>query len=94
MASPEALALVTPAIDERELAEEAALAAVMILETIAGSGGNRDPQQAVVAKVLQVAKSQQTRQRAQRTLDSPWSSFDRRPAQFGPTGTDSPARRT
>jgi len=66
--TPPSLALVTPALDEAALAEEAALAAVMIAEKI--QDGNKDEIRAAMEKVLKSAKGRQIRQRAQKILES------------------------
>jgi HEAT repeat protein len=67
VATPESLALVTPAIDQPGLADEAGLAAVMIAEKMSGDKGALRP---ALEKVLKGAKSQQIRQRAQKALGS------------------------
>ena len=68
VATPESLALVTPAIDQPGLADEAGLAAVMIAEKI--GSGDKNTVRPALEKVLKGAKSQQLRQRAQKVLDS------------------------
>jgi HEAT repeat protein len=68
IATPESLAVVTPALDQPTLAQEAGLAAVMIAEKM--DSGNKAEVRAAMQKVLQSAKSGQIRQRAQKVLDS------------------------
>jgi len=67
VATSESLALVTPALDEAELAEEAGLAAVMIAERI--KDGDRDAIRAAMEKVRQCAKNEQTLQGAGNILE-------------------------
>jgi HEAT repeat protein len=68
IAEPGALAIATPAIDDRALADEAALAAVMIAEKI--KDGSKDEIRAAMDKVLEHAKNQEIRDRAKKVVDS------------------------
>jgi len=67
-AAPESLALVSPSLDDPALSEEAGLAAVMIAEKI--KEGSKDEIRAAMQKVIGNAKSQKTRDRSQKVLDS------------------------
>ncbi len=64
----ESLALVTPSLDDPALAEEAALAAVMIAETI--KDGDKSKLKAAVEKAGKKAKDQKLRDRAAKLLKS------------------------
>ena len=64
----ESLALVTPALDDPALVEEAGLAAVMIAERI--EDGPKDELRPVMEKVGKLVTNQQTRERAQKVLQS------------------------
>jgi len=66
--SPEALALVIPAMDDPVLADEAGLATVRIVEQI--ENGDKEELRAALKKVLDRAGNQQVRQRAQEALAS------------------------
>ncbi len=66
--SPDALAVVAGALDDAALAQEAALAAVMISERIEGDG--KDQITAAMKKVSDKAKDEKTRQRAADVLKS------------------------
>ncbi len=66
--TPEALALAVPAIDDATLAQDAALAAVMIAERI--EGGEADAIRTAMEKAIKVAKEQEIRDRAQKVLDA------------------------
>ncbi len=66
--TPEALALAVPAIDEAPLAQDAALAAVMIAERI--EGGEAEALRTAMEKVVKIAKEQEIRDRAQKVLDA------------------------
>jgi len=66
VATPPSLALVAPALDDPELVQEAALAAVMIAEKM--EGGNKGEMRAVIQNVLKRAKRQQVRDRAKKIL--------------------------
>ncbi len=68
IATAESLALVIPAIDQPALADEAGLAAVMIVEKM--EGGDADAVRAAIEKVLDGTKKKQVRLRAQKVLDS------------------------
>jgi len=68
VAEPKSLALVTPALDDTAVKEEAGLAAVMIAERI--KDGDKAALRAAMEKVLKTGKNQQTRDRAQKVLDS------------------------
>jgi len=69
VATPEALALVVPRLEDLSLVEEAALAAVMIAEKI--EGGADGQIRSAMEKVIEKAKSEEVRQRAQAILDPP-----------------------
>jgi HEAT repeat protein len=64
----ESLALVTAAMDDAALVEQAGLAAVMIAEKT--RDGNKGQVRVAMKKVLECAKSQEIRQRANKILDS------------------------
>ena len=64
VAGNEALAVVTPALDDPALAEEAALAAVLIAEK--WDTPDKQPVRAAMSKVLQCAKNTQIRERAKK----------------------------
>ena len=66
VASTQSLDLATPFLDDPTLAEEAGLAAVMIAEKI--EEGDTAKIRAAMTKVLQAAKGQQIRERAQKVL--------------------------
>ena len=66
--TPESLALVTPALDEPAVAEEAALAAVKTAQAI--KDGDPDTLRAAMQKVLQKAKNPETRAAAEKVLDT------------------------
>jgi len=68
IATAESLTLVTPVMGQPALADEAGLAAVMIVEKM--SNGDQGEIRAAMEKVLKGAKSRQIRQRAQKVLDS------------------------
>ena len=68
VAEPKSLILVTPALDDSAVKEEAGIAAVMIAETI--KDGDQEALRAAMEKVLKTARNQQTRDRAQKVLDS------------------------
>ena len=65
---PGALAALTPALDDPDLAEEAGLAAVIVVESL----GDREKDQARAAmeKVVQCVKNEQTHDRAKTVLES------------------------
>ncbi|OHB70501.1 MAG: hypothetical protein A2V70_07950 [Planctomycetes bacterium RBG_13_63_9] len=65
----QALASATPALDDPTLAEEAALASVMIAEKI--KDGDRNTIRPAMEKVLKTTKSPQLRKRAEKLLKSP-----------------------
>jgi HEAT repeat protein len=67
VATAESLALVTPVVDQPDLADEAGLAAVMIAERI--EEGDRNQIRAAMEKVIQGVQQQQTRQKARKVLD-------------------------
>ena len=64
----ESLALVTPALDDPAVADEAGLAAVMIVEKISSS--EKGKTRAAVEKVLETTENQQIRDRARKVLES------------------------
>jgi HEAT repeat protein len=64
----DSLAVVTPALDQPGLADEAGLAAVMIVEKM--KGGDKGEARAALQKVVQSAKSDGVRQRAKKALGS------------------------
>ena len=68
VATPQSLAMAVPALDDPALAEDAALAAVLIAENI--KGGDKEQTRAALQKVLKQAKSPKTRDRAKKALDS------------------------
>lgn len=68
VATAESLDLVTSAMDEPALVEDACLAAVRIVERM--KGGDADAVRAAIEKVLDGTKKKQVRQRAQKVLDS------------------------
>ena len=68
VATPSALALVVTRLDDLSLAEEAALAAVMIAEKI--EGGAEEEIRSAMEKVVRQTKSEEVRQRAQKVLES------------------------
>ena len=69
VASPESLALATPALGDRAVAEEAGLATVMIAEKM--EGGDKDDLRAAMQKVLRYVKNGDVRARAEKLLASP-----------------------
>ncbi|MBN2476352.1 MAG: HEAT repeat domain-containing protein [Pirellulales bacterium] len=68
VATGESLALVVPALDDPDVSEEAALAAVVIAETM--KEGDKDQIKAAVQKTLEVAKTPFVRDRAEKVLGS------------------------
>jgi HEAT repeat protein len=70
VATPQSLALVTPAIDQPGLADEAGLAAVMIAEKMTTSG-DKSALRSAMEKVLRSTKSPKIRERAQKVLNAP-----------------------
>ena len=66
--SSEALNLVTSALDDSTLADEAGLAAVRIAENVAD--GNKDAIRTALEKVTEAAKNQQVIERARSVLKS------------------------
>ena len=68
IATPESLALAAPLSDDPALAEEAALAVVLIAEKI--EGGDQGAIRAAVEKAAKAAKGQSIRLRAQKVLES------------------------
>lgn len=67
-ASPEALAVVAPALDDKDLVETAAMAAVSIAEKTAKK--DKDSVKAAMQKVLEAAKTERTREQAGKILKS------------------------
>ena len=68
VATPESLALVAPALDDPELAEDAALAAVTIAEKM--EDGKKDGVRSALEKVVKQAKTREVRGRAEKVLKS------------------------
>jgi len=68
LSTPEALALVVPAMDDPALTDEACLAAVLIVERTAGLDQGR--RRTVLRQALAKAKEPEIRQRAQKALES------------------------
>jgi HEAT repeat protein len=67
-ASPDSLALAVSLLDDPTLAEDAGLAAATIAENL--PAGHQDEIRSALRKVLERAKSQKTREQAQKVLDS------------------------
>ena len=68
VSSAEVLVLVGPLVDDADLVEEAALAAVSIAEKV--EDGDKDAIRAAMQEVLAKAKGQLTRERAQKVIDA------------------------
>ena len=68
LATPEALALVVPAMDDPALTDEACLAAVLIVEKSAGL--DQDRRRTALQQALAKAKEPEIRQRAEKALES------------------------
>lgn len=66
--TPESLAMVASSLDKPEIAEDACFAAVLITEKI--GKGNNDQVQATMQKVIETVKSEKTRDRAKKALET------------------------